>query len=285
MDGRNVKLLCLSACAFLGTLGCRKELRSPMQPSFPSGTQPLSGIPMTTAKKPFWGSNTQPAAPVEVAAEPPKKGPPTPDTRCAFADVQLEAALDEKKPPGDREALLDAARIGYQKALEQDPKNKRAILGLARFYSRLGDTGKSVEMYKQYLTYYPNDKDIAHEVAKAHAKWKDWEGAVAWCQFTLRIDPENLAARKTMAFCMTRLGKWEDAFHLLCEFLPEPQARYLMASALRHHNRVNEARQQLQLALQIDPDHADARALLAELDAPPAPQGQGDVRTVDYRDQ
>jgi tetratricopeptide (TPR) repeat protein len=288
MDGRKGFLLWLAL--LFTAVGCsRKEVNSPLQPSYPSGAEPVSGVPMTTARKPLWGGNKQPTiAPVEIVAEEPRKGPARPETMVAFADVQIEAALDEKTPPTNREALLDSARAGYQKALQQDPKCKGALLGLARFYSRLGDTAKSVDMYKQYLTFYPTDKDVAHEVALAHAKWKDWAGAVAWCKFTLSIDPENLAVRKTMAFCLTREGKWEQGFHMMCEVVSEPQARYLMARALEHQRQPEQARQQLLLALQADPNYADAREFLAELDAmiaTPAAAAPSGLRQVEYRDR
>ena len=63
-----------------------------------------------------------------------------------------------------------------------------------------------METYKSTSPVYPKDKDVAHEVALAHAQWKDWTGAAAWCEFALKIDPENLSIRKTMAFCLARPG-------------------------------------------------------------------------------
>lgn len=288
MDGRTVRLACVAACLAAGAAGCsRKQVQSPMDPVFPSGTQPLTGVPMSSAKKSFWGgggsSAPPPGTPVEVVAEAPRKGPAAPETMVAFADVQLEAALDEKTPPSNREQLLDAARGSYQKALQRDPKNKQAMLGLARYYSRVNETGKSVEWYKKYLTEYPQDKDVAHEVAMAHARWKDWAGAVAWCEFALRIDPENLAVRKTMAFCYARDGKWEEGYRVMCEVMPEAQARYLMARVLEHQNQPEACRRQLQLALKADPNLADAREFLAELDGALVP-AQTDLRQVEYRD-
>jgi tetratricopeptide (TPR) repeat protein len=290
MDGRRLRLVWLSGCLFAGALGCsRKEVRSPMEPVFPQGGPPGVGVPMTTAKKPFWSSSSKPPTPTEVVAEAPRKGPMQPETHVAFADVRLDAALDEKTPPANKEALLDGARQGYQKALQIDPKCNAAMLGLARYYSRTGDRDKSIDWYKKYLTANPSDKKVAHEVATAHARWKDWAGAVAWCQFTLKMDPENLDVRKTMAFCLARDGKWEPAFRVMCEVMPEAQARYLMARVLEHQNQPDACRQQLQLALKADPKFADAKEFLAELDGVMMPglerDPEGALRTVDYREQ
>jgi tetratricopeptide (TPR) repeat protein len=237
----------------------------------PGIAQPVTGIPMTSAKKSFWsglggGGSSQPPMPVEVVSEADRKGPPKADTLAALADVQLEAAYDERTLPASREELLDKARDGYHKALQLDSKCKPALLGLARYYTRLGDREKAVETYKKYLTAYPTDKKVAHDVAVAHAQWKDWAGAVAWCGFALKLDPENLTYRKTMAFCLARAGKWEEGFQVMCQIMPEAQARYLMARVLEHQNQAEASRVQLQLALKADPNFAEARDFLAELD-------------------
>ncbi len=221
--------------------------------------------------KQLWGNSTpQPAA--EVVTEAPRKGPAKPETEVAFADVRMEAAYSETTPETNRAAMLDQARHGYQKALQQDPKNKAALLGLARFYARLGEREKTIEMYQKYLAIYPSDREVIHEVALAFARWKDWNTAAAWCDRALKVDPENITFRKTKAFCLARSGHWEDSFTVLLTIMPEAQARYTIARVLEHLNYGDASRQQLQLALKADPNFVDAREFLAELDqgTPPA---------------
>ncbi len=265
MEGRRLRKWCLSGCLVVGALGCnRNAVQAPI--GAPGIAQPVSGMSMTMPKKSFWGGSS-PQQPVAVEmAEPVRKGPAKPETHAVLANVQLEAAFDEKTAPSSREGLLDSARAGYQKALQQDPKNKVALLGLAKYYARLGEREKAIEMYKKYLSAYPKDKDVAHEVAMAHAQWKDWAGAVAWCEFALKLDPENLTFRKTMAFCLARAGKWEEGFQVMCQVIPEAQARYLMARVLEHQNQPEACKQQLELAIKADPSFADAKDFLAELD-------------------
>jgi tetratricopeptide (TPR) repeat protein len=268
MDGRVLRKWCVSACLLSGAIGChRQSVTSPMD-SMPVGTQPISGTPMTSAKKSLWGGSSQPTATpaAEVAVDAPKKGPAKPETLAAFADVRLMAAFDPKTVPTDREGLLDAARQGYQKALQLDSKCKPAMLGLARYYVRVGEREKALDMYKKYLTANPTDKDAAHEVAKVHVSWEDWNGAVAWCEFALKIDPENLTFRKTLAFSLARSGRLEEGFSIMCEVLPEAEARYNIARVLEHQNQQDACRQQLMLALKADPNLASARDFLAELD-------------------
>jgi len=222
--------------------------------------------------KSFWGGSgapTGPTMPVE-GADNTKKGPAAAESVVAIANVQLEAAFDEKTAPGSKEALLDNARKGFQKALKQDPKSKAALQGMAQFYARVGEREKAVEMYKKCLTLHP-EPAIAHEVAVAHGRWKDWAGAVAWCEFALKIDPENRAVKKDMGFFLARAGKWDEAFATLSQIMPEAQARHNLAGLLDHLGRPDASKAQLQLAVKADPNYAPAAGFLAELEQPRDP--------------
>lgn len=269
MDGRRVFLLWLSSCLLVGTVGCnRHSVQTPW--GSPPAAQPIAGVPISSDNKPFWGGSPQVAVPVEISTDSAKKGPPKPETEVAIADVRLEAAFDENTAPSSREGLLDLARQGYQKALKQDPKNKAAMLGLARYYSRLGERDKAMEMYQRYLAKNPSDRDILHEIALAHARWKDWEGAISWCERALQVDPENLSFRKTMGFCLARGGHWDRSFQVFCQIMPEAQARYNIACVLAHQGQPEASKQQLVLAIKADPTYAPAREALAQFEQPAA---------------
>ena len=275
MDGRRFRRWWLSGCLVAGSVGChRNAVQSPWDPPAPSSAGLL------TSKKSFWDRGPK-ALPVEVPADATRKGPPRAETEVAFADARLEAAFDEKTPPANREVLLDQARQGYQRAIEREPKNLTAILGLARYYARVEDRPRAVEQYKKYLAMNPKDRDVAHEVAITHARWRDWDGAVAWCDFALKLDPENLTFRKTKGFCLARAGRWDDALAVLGQIMPEAQARYNLARVLEHQNQPEASKQQLLAALQADQNYAPAREFLAELDQPqPGPAGVPDPNAI-----
>lgn len=204
----------------------------------------------------------------------------SPDTEVAMADVHLEAAFAEP-PPQNRDQLVDMARMRYQKAIKEDPKHKGALLGMARLYARVGEKDRSLELYKKYVSMNPKDHEVPHEVALKHGQWKDWNGAAAWCEVALKIDPENRTYRKTLGFCFARAGRWEDGYNTLRQVMPEAQARYSLARVMEHLNYPEQSRQWTQLALQADPNHPEAREFLAELDQgyrfgnPPAVGGPG----------
>lgn len=269
MAGQWIRKCSLTGCLAIGAFGCN---RNSVQP--PVEAQPISGVPMTSSStSKLWGNNSTPQPAVDLVSEAPKKGPAKPETEVAFADVRMEAAFDEKQPETNRAGMLDLARHGYQKALQQDPKNKSAMLGMARYYARIGEHDKTLESYQKYLNVYPTDRDVYHEVALVFARWKDWNNSVAWCDRALKLDSENLTFRKTKAFCLARGGHWEQSFDVLVTIMPEAQARYTIARVLEHMNFPDATRQQLQLALKADPNYVDAREFLAELDQGTHPAG------------
>ena len=55
--------------------------------------------------------------------------------------------------------------------------------------------------------------------------------------------------------------------------MAEPDARYFLGRVLIDLDRVADGRQQLEMAQSLDPKHAASAELLAELSAPPQPQG------------
>jgi tetratricopeptide (TPR) repeat protein len=283
MDGRRLRRWCLCGGLVLGPLGCKSDYYSKSnlpQPGDTVGTVP----PGQFTKKSFWGGNQLAAQPAAVPDALPKRKPGQqllPGTDVALADVQASSAFDERNPPANREQLLDSARQGYHKALQKDPKHKGAMLGLAGLYARMGDQDRASDLYRKYLGLYPNDHEVMHEVALAHARWKDFAGAEAWCEAALKLDPENRNYRKTLGFLQARGGKWDQGFATLCRIMPEAKARMNMAGLLDQLGHPDASRQQLQLAIAADPNYAPAREFLAELDQPaqppvPATAGQAD---------
>lgn len=274
MDGRTLRRWCVVGGLMAASLGCRnskqqQNLIGPMPPD--GGSSALVNMPVGNGgSKSLWGGSApQATMPVEMA-ETPKKGPASAESLVAIAHVQLDAAMDEKTTPGSKEGLLDSARKGYQKALKQDPKSKAALQGMAQFYARVGEREKAVEHYKKCLTLHP-DAGVAHEVAVAHGRWKDWPGAVAWCEYALKLDPENREVKKSMGFFQARAGRWDDAFATLTQIMPEAQVRHNLAGMLDHMGQGEASKVQLQMALKADPNYAPSVGFLTELGTPQQP--------------
>ncbi|MBY0513460.1 MAG: tetratricopeptide repeat protein [Gemmataceae bacterium] len=290
MDGRRLRRWWLCGGLAAGALGCHRDSYHD-QFVMPKPGQPVGAIAPANgnmAMTPAIGQGPVAGVPVEMATpkRPAGKGL-SPDGEVAFADTHVAAAFADPAPP-NRDQLLDMARMRYQKALKEDPKNKAALLGVARMSARLGDRDKAVEGYKKYLSAYPKDHEVPHELALKHGQWGDWAGAVGWCEAALKLDPENRTYRKTMGFCLARAGRWDDAYTTLRQVMPEAQARYNLARVMEHLNFPEQSRQWAAMAVQADPNFADAREFLAELDqgyrlGGPTPAGGNPVMQAGYQ--
>lgn len=298
MDGRRFRRMWLCGGLIVGALGCHRDsyhdnFGMPKPGQTVGGIAPNGGLGAKpnamTATAPANGQGPMAGIPVEAATpkRPAGKGL-SPDGEVAFADTHVAAAFADP-PPANKDHLLDMARMRYQKALKEDPKNKGALLGVARMYARLGEKERAVATYKQYLSAYPKDHEVPHELALKHGQWNDWAGAAGWCEVALKLDPENRTYRKTMGFCLARSGRWDEAFAALRQVMPEAQARYNLARVMEHLNYPEQSRQWTMLALQADPNHEESREFLAELDqgyrfgAPPSAQNGNPIMQAGFQ--
>ena len=268
MDGRLLQLVLVAGLA-VGAEGCRTAKTEKL----PDATLPKAGERIG-----LFGKSAQKFGPPkeEVAERAPrgKPGQPLkPDTEAAFADAEVEAAYSEGKSAVERDALVDSARQKYQKALKQDPKNTAALAGLARLYSKIGDRERAAQIYTEALRQNPKNHELAFKMASMYAKAGEWPAACDACKVAIAIDPENRTYHKTFGYCAARAGRWDVAFDTLMRVMPEPEARYFLGRVLLDADRVTEGRQQLEMALRLDPKHEAAADLLADLDAPIQPPG------------
>jgi tetratricopeptide (TPR) repeat protein len=188
-----------------------------------------------------------------------------PETDIAIADVELEAAFDENRTGTDRDRIIDVARQRYQHALQKDPKNKGALLGLAKLYTWAGDQGRALATYQEALKHHPKDTDVAFAMMRTCVRFEDWAGACQACERALALDPENRTFRKAYGSVLARAEQWDEAFEALLAVMPESEARTFLGRLLIDTGRVPEGQQQLQAALQKDPQNETARRILSEL--------------------
>ncbi len=269
MDGRLLQLAVMAGLA-LGAVGCK----STKQPQLPDATLPKPGERIGWMGKSSSQKFGPPKEEVAVRAVKGKPGQPIkPETEVAFADTEVEAAFADGKSAVERDQLIDSARQRYQRALKTDPKNSAALAGLARLYSKIGDREHAVQIFTEALRQNPKNHELAHKMAGMYAKSEEWTAACESCKLAISIDPENRNYHKTLGYCAARAGQWEVAFETLRKVMAEPDARYFLGRVLIDLDRVAEGRQQLEMAQSLDPKHAASAELLAELSAPPQPQG------------
>jgi len=270
MDGRlRCSLLAAVAVAVvLPAVGC-SSLKQDTSTNLPNATLPASAQQASNGgwfsqKKPAYGPPPGEQPQMRVAGAP--KRDFKPETFSAFADAELEMAYDESaRPDLDRDALLDVSRRKFQEALKKDPKNKTAMLGLAKLYTWANDRDRAMQLYQDAIRSHPQDKDIPWACARSMVRFEDWTGANKACDQALAIDPENRTVMKAKGYFLARMNKWDDAFSSLLHVMPESEARTFLGRTLVGLGRKQEGMQQLQLAVAKDPNNELAANLLAQV--------------------
>lgn len=240
----------------------------------PRNDLPPGGLPQANAGRssllPSFGSTNQkfPGPPPEqaVTKAPRKKGTGLGiEGELAFADTEVDGAFAEGKSAVERDALIDAARQRYQKVLTADPKNKAALVGIGRLYAKAGDRDRAIESYQAALRNHPKDHELAHKLAALHARFADWPGCADAAKYALSHDPENRTYQKTYGYALSQNGKWQEALESLVKVMSEAEARYFLGRVLADLERLDDAKVQMDLALQTDPNFEPAREFLATI--------------------
>src|SRR5207244_1685647 len=94
--------------------------------------------------------------------------------------------------------------------------------------------------------------------------------AVPCFQKALDLDPENREYMKKLGFTLARLGQTEQSLALLTRAMGAPLAHYNLARMMEHLGHCEESRHHLELALQLNPNLAQARDMLDGFDRPRA---------------
>ena len=93
---------------------------------------------------------------------------------------------------------LALAAQEYEKALELDPENLKALENLANYYSTLNPK-KALDYYKRYLTLEPDDAEIYFQMGFLHQKEGDISATIADFEKSIELDPHQVASHLALA--------------------------------------------------------------------------------------
>lgn len=148
----------------------------------------------------------------------------------------------------------------YFKALKENPNNVDAILGLANFYFQTERYEQAVEMYERAKKLRPNDTNISLKIAESYFRLGTPEIALKELKEILRNEPNNLPALVTIGnyyFDRKQYSKAITYYQKALDIQPENNnVRTDMAIALFNLGRVDDALNQLEIAIKNDPKHA-----------------------------
>lgn len=195
------------------------------------------------------------------------KRQPKPSTLVAYGELQERAATDPGRSSVEQEELRNRARSAYQQALQINPKDRSALMALARMYASEGDSDRAVATYNRAIRDYPKDAALRYELGMSHAQRKNWDVALQSMQMAVRLDPENRRYAQNYGLCLARAQRYEESFAVLAKLEGHARAHYDLARMMHHLDQNDLSKEHLRLALAQNPELIGAQQLLAELEA------------------
>lgn len=233
-------------------------------------TGPIKGGPKVEAPAetppPNAGSGGEASKPTAKKAKEAPKRPVTAEFVVSLAAIREDAALKARKEqPENHIRMLDETRQLYQEALKIDPEYNKAQEGLVRVYTQMGDHHKAQELLRKALDKNPNDARLWQELGMTYNRQKNAEEALRCFQKALAIDPENRQHMRVIGYTLVWSGRVNEGVPHLVRSLGKAQAHYNVAGVLARQNRLEEAQQHLQIALEDNPRFERAQQMLSAL--------------------
>ncbi len=194
-----------------------------------------------------------------------RKKDPKPDTCVMWGQNFEQSSQMAQNTPERRKAQLDRAKLAYEQALQKEPKNRDAMLGLATVLDKQGRYDQAVEAYQRGLKKYPHDAEFHHELGMCWARQKRWDPAIASLKKAVELAPDKATYSNLLGHTLARAERYTESFEHFKRTSGEAVAYCNLAMMLNHVGHKNESRQYAEAALQVNPNFPEAQALLAEL--------------------
>lgn len=205
------------------------------------------------------------AGEVQPAAELSKKQP-KPSTLVSYAQLYERSAAEPGMTQLQRELYQEQARKSYQQALKGDSKYKPALLGLAALYDGMNDHSRALATLRQATQAHPQDAQVWFELGMSHARAKEWDLALEGMARATELDPENRPYANQFGYCLARAGRFDESFATFKRLHGDATAHYNVARMLHHVQQDDRCKDHLRQALQADPQYAQAKQMLDELE-------------------
>jgi tetratricopeptide (TPR) repeat protein len=184
---------------------------------------------------------------------------PKADTEVAWGDFKVrDSQNNSKSTQDDKERELELARAAYQRALEIDPNNVSAYVGLGHVYCLLGDYHRALKNYDVALKKHPQEARLWFDLGMCQCQRKDFNAAIPSFEKALAVNPDNRSCATTLGLCLARAGRVDESLRLLARYLGEAKAHLQVARMLEHLHQPEQARTHLQQAVQQEPRLADS---------------------------
>lgn len=195
---------------------------------------------------------------VSATAEPPEPEP-APDVKDPS-----ELSLAYARWMVDVGNLMEARRH-YSEVAEDKPKNLEAALGLARVDQLSGRIHEAEQGFLKAQKLAPDSPEALHALGQFYASQERWPEAVEQLKRAMLAAPAEKAYRYDLAVAMVHTGDVNSALPHFVRTVGEAEAHYNVGLILKDEGRLEEAHEQLLLAVTKKPELHQAQYWLDEV--------------------
>ncbi len=162
---------------------------------------------------------------------------------------------------------LRQALASFERALQADPNHHRILHNLGVIWHRLGEEQRAMDYYRRALSAQPDYEAAAAGIVRIHVRRGSVPEALAFLQPLAARHPANKALQALLAETYVLAKRYDDAWRaargaLRCDERYVPALTALVKASLAQ-GREEMARNILGQALKIDPDFAELHVLQA----------------------
>lgn len=163
---------------------------------------------------------------------------------------------------------LAMAAQEYEKALELDPQNEKALENLANYYSNINPK-KALSYYKRYLEIEPDDAEIYFQMGFLYQKQGDTDATIEAFQKSIELDPHQVASHLALAelYEITKsTAQAVEQYELCVQLDPRNPAFYARLGHIHFDNhRWDDAAAAFENARKLEPQDATNYYYLARI--------------------
>jgi tetratricopeptide (TPR) repeat protein len=238
------------ACAVAGGIGCKGVPKLVWQ----DRNQTPAVLPA--------GNKDKPEVPLRIVDG--KKEKPTAKMLVDFGYVQL--SMDN---------ATEAQNL-FERALKLDKKNEGAFVGLAKAKLVMGHPDQAVEILEAGLKRCPKSAPLWNEIGIAQTHLKQMDRAAEALEKAHQLDPDSDLYVSNLAGVLTVRGETEKAYKYYSQIMSAADAHVRIGEILGGQGRLPDSREHFRQAIEAEPNHPRAVALLAQTNKP-------ELQQVDYR--
>ncbi len=155
-----------------------------------------------------------------------------------------------------------AAEKAFNSALQAEPDNEDALMGLAAVYADMGDSAKALEKLKALTDKSPNERTLGI-LAQQYESMNDYKSAADALQRAVALDPDDERLERELAEDLGESGQLDGALKIYQQLASdnprEPAYLLQIAKIYRFKHDYPAAEKALAAAQLLDADNIDVR--------------------------